>query len=60
MALPVVEEECPEFKNVRNHTNLFCVQISRLGNFFSSSQFGILFGFKSGKYRAIKVFTYFW
>ena len=34
MALPVVEEECPEFPNVKNHTNLFCVKISRLSKFF--------------------------
>ena len=34
MALPVVEEECPECPNVKNHTNLFCVKISRLGKFF--------------------------
>ena len=58
MALPVVEEECPEFQNVKNHTNLFCVQISRLGKFFchnlelfSGSSLG-----NTGQYRFSHIF----
>jgi hypothetical protein len=58
MALPVVEEECLEFQNVKNHTNLFCVKIYRSGIFFLS-QFVIIFGFKSGKYRATWYFAVF-
>ena len=41
MALPVVEEECPD------HTNLFYVQTSRLGDFFLS-KFGIILGSSLG------------